>query len=247
MPESGQATFKLIFPPVQAKATSVDFSEGDFDGAYKLWGIQLTNQKNLKIKLPKGMQEASIDSKESLPEPPYKYGTAILKGQVLNYLPGMPNEGNAYLTGILQGDREGKNIQIANDGTFELQIPAVTTFCCILYLPYGQFECLLAPDETTSIYINPAECTRKESKLRKEEPAIGKRIYYTGYLAGLQQEMADNEPLNVTFANSYEEFLKRMQEIADLSPKISKPTCSDLKLKARNRLMPVHSAKPTKS
>lgn len=218
MPESGQATFKLIFPPVQAKATSVDFSEGDFDGAYKLWGIQLTNQKNLKIKLPKGMQEASIDSKESLPKPPYKYGTAILKGQVLNYLPGMPNEGNAYLTGILQGDREGKNIQIANDGTFELQIPAVTTFSCILYLPYGQFECLLAPDETTSIYINPAECTRKESKLRQEEPAIGKRIYYTGYLAGLQQEMADNEPLNVTFANSYEEFLKRMQEIADLSP-----------------------------
>ena len=68
------------------------------------------------------------------------------------------------------------------------------------------------------IYINPAECARKESKLRQEESAIGKRIYYAGYLAGLQQEMADNKPLNITFANSYEDFLKRMQDIADLSP-----------------------------
>lgn len=218
MPESGQATFKLIFPPLQDKATSVDFSEGDFEGAYKLWGIQLTNRKNQKIKLPNGVQEASIDSKETLPEPPYKYGTAILKGQVLNYRSGMPDKGNAYLTGVLQGEREGKSIQIADDGTFELQIPAVTTFSCILYLPYGQFECLLAPDESTMIYINPAECARKESKLRQEESAIGKRIYYAGYLAGLQQEMADNKPLNITFANSYEDFLKRMQDIADLSP-----------------------------
>ena len=218
MPESGQATFKLIFPPLQDKATSVDFSEGDFEGAYKLWGIQLTNRKNQKIKLPNGVQEASIDSKETLPEPPYKYGTAILKGQVLNYRSGMPDKGNVYLTGVLQGEREGKSIQIADDGTFELQIPAVTTFSCILYLPYGQFECLLAPDESTMIYINPAECARKESKLRQEESAIGKRIYYAGYLAGLQQEMADNKPLNITFANSYEDFLKRMQDIADLSP-----------------------------
>ena len=37
MPESGEAEFQL-FPPIPQNVTSLDFSEGDFDGAYKIWG-----------------------------------------------------------------------------------------------------------------------------------------------------------------------------------------------------------------
>ena len=33
--------------------TSLDFSEGDFDGAYKIWGIQLDKDTFYKQKLPK--------------------------------------------------------------------------------------------------------------------------------------------------------------------------------------------------
>lgn len=72
MPESGQTTFQLVFPPLQTKAMSVDFSEGDYQGAYGLWGIQLTNQKKLQIELPEGVKEAHIDPKENLPDPIYK-------------------------------------------------------------------------------------------------------------------------------------------------------------------------------
>lgn len=218
MPESGQTTFQLVFPPLQTKATSVDFSEGDYQGAYGLWGIQLTNQKKLQIELPEGVKEAHIDPKESLPDPIYKYGMATLKGQILNYQPGMATEGSAYLMGILQSEHEAKKIVIADDGTFELQVPAVAPFYSFLNLPYGQFDCLLAPDETTQIYINPTECARQESKLRRKEAAIGKRVYYAGYLAGLQQEMADHEPLDITFAGNYEDYLKTMNQIAGMTP-----------------------------
>ena len=218
MPESGQTAFQLVFPPLQAKATSVDFTEGDYKSAWALWGIQLTNQKKLQIELPDGVKEASIDPKESLPDPVYQYGTASLKGQILNYRPGMQTEGNAYPMGILQGQQDAKKIEIAPDGSFELQVPAVAPFCCVLYLPYGEFECMLAPNETTQLYINPTECARQQSRLRREEPAIGKRVYYAGYLAGLQQEMADHEPLNITFARNYEEFLKNMEQIAGMTP-----------------------------
>ena len=47
MPESGEAEFQLLFPPIPANVTSLDFSEGDFDGAYKIWGIQL-NEKDFR-------------------------------------------------------------------------------------------------------------------------------------------------------------------------------------------------------
>lgn len=218
MPESGQTTFQLVFPPLQTKAMSVDFSEGDYQGAYGLWGIQLTNQKKLQIELPEGVKEAHIDPKENLPDPIYKYGMATLKGQILNYQPGMATEGSAYLMGILQSEHEAKKIVIADDGTFELQVPAVAPFYSFLNLPYGQFDCLLAPDETTQIYINPTECARQESKLRRKEAAIGKRVYYAGYLAGLQQEMADHEPLDITFASNYEDYMKAMNQIAGMTP-----------------------------
>lgn len=217
MLESGQAAFQLLFPPLQAKATSVDFSEGDYKSAWGLWGIQLTNQKKLQIELPDGVKEASIDPKESLPDPVYQYGMASLKGQILNYRPGMQAEGNAYLMGILQGQQESRKIEMAADGSFELQVPAATPIYCFLYLPYGQFECLLAPNETTQLYINPSESARQQSRLRREEPAIGKRVYYAGYLAGLQQEMAD-QPLNVAFAGSYEEYLENMKQIEGMTP-----------------------------
>ena len=37
----GEAEFNYCFPPIPQNVTSLDFSEGDFDGAYKIWGIQL--------------------------------------------------------------------------------------------------------------------------------------------------------------------------------------------------------------
>ena len=53
MPESGEAEFQLLFPPIPENVTSLDFSEGDFDGAYKIWGIQLDKDTFYKQKLPK--------------------------------------------------------------------------------------------------------------------------------------------------------------------------------------------------
>lgn len=53
MPESGEAEFQLLFPPIPANVTSLDFSEGDFDGAYKIWGIQLNEKISVSLHYPK--------------------------------------------------------------------------------------------------------------------------------------------------------------------------------------------------
>lgn len=47
MPESGEAEFQLTFPPIPQNVTCLDFSEGDFEGAYKIWGIQ-PGQENIQ-------------------------------------------------------------------------------------------------------------------------------------------------------------------------------------------------------
>ena len=54
--------------------------------------------------------------------------------------------------------------------------------------------------------INLRENARKQSHLRQAEKPYGKEIYYGGYLAGVQQELADH-PMSFSFTegNSYEE------------------------------------------
>lgn len=79
MPESGEAEFQLLFPPIPENVTSLDFSEGDFDGAYKIWGIQLDKDTFYKQKLPKEAVVHKINKKAILPTPKLVYGTATLK------------------------------------------------------------------------------------------------------------------------------------------------------------------------
>lgn len=216
MPESGETTFQLFFPPLQAKATFVDFSEGDFDGSYKMWGIRLTNRQPDVFQLPEGISEAKPDRTMPLPVPSTEYGRATLKGQIVGYRKGMPDDGELYMQGVLS-EGAGQTVHITDEGRFELNIPVAGVSPCMLRLSYGSFQCLLAPGETTNLIINPIECSRRQSRLLKDHPANGKAVYYNGYLAGIQQELADAKPLPVLFGNSYEEFTQKMNEIVGMS------------------------------
>lgn len=85
---------------------------------------------------------------------------------------------------------------------------------CTIMFPFGTIEYLLAPGETTSIVINLRENARKQSHLRQTEKPYGKEVYYGGYLAGLQQELADN-PMSFSFTegNSYEDYQQQIKQL----------------------------------
>lgn len=99
MPESGQAEFKLVFPPLPETVTSIDFSEGDTEGAFKIWGIRLDGELP-KLKLP---AEATVRVKKlsSLPIPAIQKGKALLEGCFLNYHPGASSDFTIHLSGAL--------------------------------------------------------------------------------------------------------------------------------------------------
>lgn len=68
MPESGEAEFRLVFPPIQASATSIDFSEGDnVQGAFKIWGIQLKGKALPELLLPQEAIVQKVDINNTLP------------------------------------------------------------------------------------------------------------------------------------------------------------------------------------
>ncbi len=214
MPESGEAEFQLTFPPIPQNVTCLDFSEGDFEGAFKIWGIQLDKKTFSKFKLPKDITVTKADHKTALPEPVAKYAKAVLKGRILDYQKGMPNKGSLYFQDVIRDEAQEGKIRIQDDGTFYHEMNVFMVTPCTIMFPFGAVSYLLAPGETTSIVINLRENARKQSHLRQAEKPYGKEIYYGGYLAGVQQELADN-PMSFSFTegNSYEEYQQQIKKL----------------------------------
>ena len=192
MPESGEAEFQLLFPPIPENVTSLDFSEGDLDGAYKIWGIQLNEKNFRKTPLPKDAIIHKINKKAQLPTPELTYAKATLKGRVLDFKQDMPASGKLHLNDPVRWLNFAEEVNINEDGTFQVQTDVITVTPATLVFPFAQIPCLLAPGKEISIIINTAECTRQQSRLQKESKPYGKKAYYSGYLAELQQELTDN-------------------------------------------------------
>lgn len=211
--ESGQAEFQLIFPPIPSNVNCIDFSEGDFEGAYKIWGIQLNKKAFNKFKLPQEVGTSTIDLKMMLPDPNLSYGKAILKGQILDYKTGMPDKGNLYFQDVIRNVGLDGEIRIQEDGTFYAEINVLTATPSTIIFPFGSINYILAPGETTSVVINLRESARSKSHFRRKQKPYGKEIYYEGYLADFQQELADHP---VTFdlcqTNSYEDYPQQVTQ-----------------------------------
>ena len=54
----------------------------------------------------------------------------------------------------------------------------------------GWIECLIAPNEETSLIINTKELCRRQAHLQRKDKTYGEPVYFNGYLASLQQELA---------------------------------------------------------
>ena len=111
MPESGEAEFQLTFPPIPQNVTCLDFSEGDFEGAYKIWGIQLDKKTFSKFRLPKDVTVTKADHKTMLsPNLLLNTPKRSSKEESFDYQKGMPNKGSLYFQDVIRDEaQEGKN------------------------------------------------------------------------------------------------------------------------------------------
>lgn len=189
MPESGEGEFQLVFPPVADSATAVDFSEGNFDGSFKIWGIQLKSKKLPELVLP-AEATRTLESINTLPVPAFKNGNATLKGKVIDFTPGMSGEFQVYTGSCISRNMDNVKIKVQEDGTFSADIPLITISPCIVYINGQIINLILAPNEVTDLFINTRELCRAQSKLRKDEKPEGAKAYYGGYLAALNTELA---------------------------------------------------------
>ena len=215
MPESGEAEFQIVFPPLKRGAKYIDYIEApDVEGGFIIWGIQLKDNQLPELKFPKGFKETEVDKNASLPEVKLAYGKAIIKGHVLDYREGMPNKATVLVYSPLMGyTNADAEVDIAPDGsfTYTTQVLGPTTGHMIYADKTANFYVI--PGETSDLCINLREMSRKVSKFHADAEPYGKELYYNGPFAALVAENAEaNQLINRGRSLSKEELLSVSME-----------------------------------
>jgi thiol-disulfide isomerase/thioredoxin len=166
MPESGQTSFKLFFPPLDPKITKIDFIESDCDDCFKIWGIQLVpSKKGIVTYKP---EKAKVEKLASLPPVEFVDKPAILTGKFIGYQQGLvlpdiqlESMGPIFKPGF------GDKIKINEDGTFRMEVNCGLPLLTDLY-PWGT-KVFLVPGHETTLTIDLKKQSRFESKYRTDK------------------------------------------------------------------------------
>lgn len=208
MPESGTYSFQMIFPPLPENTTTVDFTEGDFEGSFSIWGIHL-NEKPAFSPLAgkKNPKESPV-----LETPELKSGIATLKGHIAGFRPEMKLQGSTWAYNPVTGDVDENKISVDNKGDFTLELPLNHISVVNISANFMQTPVYLKPGETTSVEINFPEICRAQSKLQKDKPSLGEKYYFSGALATLNNEVCNGPlralPVGISSQEDYDQMFK---------------------------------------
>lgn len=196
MPQSGKASLALHFQPVPLDTKEMDFSEGDFDGAFQFWNI-CNGKAKKKLELPADWQNVTYAKDETLPAAKINKGVATIKVKMLGYKPGMKLE--FYVGGFKPlGSRErvDKFFPFADDGTVKVEMPLWLTREVSVGVQGMAFSnIVIAPGQETSILMKVTTDNR---------PFVA----FKGYLAKTNMDLVDADNSFESFAIDERTFLK---------------------------------------
>ncbi|WP_300761267.1 thioredoxin-like domain-containing protein [uncultured Parabacteroides sp.] len=214
MPESGEASFRLIFPPLPKGTKTVDFSEGDVEGAYKIWNIRLDGSPAYSsLAGKKNPAEIPV-----LEKPEFKNGTAVLKGHIADYKPDMNLKGRAWNFNLLNGGTDEYNITVQPDGNFTLEVPLYYPTSLNIASSFINGLIYPKPGETTFVEINMPEICRSQSKKQKDKPSLGEKYYFTGASAALNNESCNSSLRFVSVSpKSQKDYMQMFSDISTMN------------------------------
>lgn len=191
MPDSGEASFSLIFPTLPASVKTIDFIESDCEDCFKIWGIPLDG-KLPKLALPAEVKQ-KVDTDEGLPAAKLSKGKAVLTGKLLDYKKHFQVKADLFYCDLLTGNYENYPIEVNEDGTFRTELEMASPAWVIFHIGEGMVKLFLAPNQESNVVVNLREVSRSQSKLLKEQKPDGQKIYCSGFMAQLNNELSKEE------------------------------------------------------
>lgn len=205
MPESGEASFRLYFPPLPPNVTKIDFIETDCDGCFKIWGISLLPDTKVS------MNEVKSTFKEkSLPMPTFSNQAATLKGKMIGYKEYMDfSKIEVYQANVFSGEGLPIEFPIKEDGSFNGEVnvglPSLVSARNVGHL-------FLTPGQELEMNIDLKRKSRFESRYRTDkEPEdslyislsdYGSAAYYRDAEGAINGELYDYDAFFAAISNA---------------------------------------------
>lgn len=206
MPKTGEASFSLAFEPLPANTSQFDFIEGDCDDCFKIWGVDLVNER---IPMPEiEAKYTSTSFADSEMNVTLKKGKAKISGMLLGYKPQYGMRLKLVYYNPVTANPEEETFMPESDGSFyhEMEVLSPTQLCLTYDAPQTErFWFVSAPGEQTDILLNLPEINRSRSKLHKDTPAYGERVMYAGYQARLNNDLNSPSLVKEIFTDAFME------------------------------------------
>lgn len=125
MPDSGEASFSLIFPLLPPTVKVIDFIESDCEDCFKVWGIHLDG-KLPELDLSDDVKKQKLNYDEPLPKAELKDGKSVITGRLLGYEKHYALPFSCRTCDLLTAKFEDTEIKVNEDGTFRTEIELCT-------------------------------------------------------------------------------------------------------------------------
>ena len=194
MPESGEASFKLLFEPLPINTKQFDFIESDCEDCFKIYGVDLVNKEMPQPKLPRKYKMKHKEETDI--QLGWEKGDAIVSGKIWGYIPNTL-EWTVMYSNPITGKDNTIPLEIGANGSFSAKIPIYSPTNLYITSKAAYIPIKVAPGKESSILINLPELYREGSRLLKEQGPYGKKYHYGGYLARLNNDLANENIMRV--------------------------------------------------
>lgn len=215
MPESGEHSFALYFPPLPPNVTKIDFIESDCEECFKTWGIYLLPGAKLQTVPP--LKSANQSSTKPLPEPFISTKKTILRGQLLGYHKEMGLSMEVYANELFAPDNNSTTLEVADDGSFEGELPINKPQMTLIFAAGSELYTFVVPGEEQEIYVDLRKKSRREARHRLDkEPSDSAFIYTSGIFSP-----SDTKTIFADTKN-FDVYMAFLEATANMSPQAYK-------------------------
>ncbi|MDR0745410.1 MAG: TlpA family protein disulfide reductase [Mediterranea sp.] len=194
--ETNETHFVLKFPAIDPQAKTLDFIESDCESCFKIWGINLDPDATfIASDIPQHIKDLALaevrEDGTSLETPTLKEGIALLKGRFSGYVPSMNIKIEVYVNNPVTGIQEELRTRVGEDGSFELQVPLVTTMEVLLrFWGYNKFV-LLSPDQESIVYVDLHRKSYQETGSEALRIPASRYMFWGGTNADVNNQKED--------------------------------------------------------
>lgn len=190
MPESGRASFTLTFEPLPLETESFDFIESDCEDCFKIWGVDLNNKSSSLTEIPEEYLREYQNENDFVID--WNKDDAIVSGVINKYVKGSIDWNLTYLNPIT-GNEQTVSLDIDENGAFSTKIPVYSPTSLVLSSRAGYIPIIVSPGRESKVFVNLPEMYRSRSRLLMNEDSYGEKYLYAGYLAKLNNDLANKD------------------------------------------------------